>query len=152
MTSLLFAILLSLNTVCFALDTNSSVSEAVEYIENQFNSENYKIDESSNAIKLLFLKEWPEDALLGLQLAILDADYSISDSDQIGALIDYVDPTGEYWVRGQISRSLEVNLASEKIYAAVYYVFGGEWGREEDFRRYFIVDAKGNLLTSGQVR
>lgn len=150
MKSLIVLTFLLFSQLSLAITPQASVDEAVQFIESQFTQKNYKIDENNSAINLLFLKEWPENPLLGLHIALLDEGYEVTDSDNLGALIDYVDPSGEYAVQGRIVRSLEIKLNSETIYAVVYYVFGGEWGREEDFRKFYIVDAKGQLLKSGQ--
>jgi hypothetical protein len=150
MKSLVVLSFLLFTQLSFAITSQVSIDEAVQFVENQFVKNNYKIDQESSAINLLFLKEWPEIPLLGLQLALMDEGYEVTDSDNLGALIDYVDPSGEYAVQGRIIRSLEITLSTGNLYAVVYYVFGGEWGREEDFRKFYIVDAKGQLLKSGQ--
>ena len=150
MKSLIVLTFLFFSQLSLAITPQSSVDEAVQFIESQFTQKNYKIDEKNSAINLLFLKDWPENPLLGLQIALLDDGYEITDNDGLGALIDYADPSGEYIVQGRIIRSLEIKLKSGSIYAVAYYVYGGEWGREEDFRKFYIVDTKGQLLKSGQ--
>lgn len=151
MKYVLILILSLITQFALAFDGSSTVDEVVSSVSNSLDNKNYKLENESKFAGVLFLEKWPEDALLGLQVAILDRNFEITDKNTLGVWIDYVDPSGEYSLRGSILRSYKISLNKESVYVAIYDAFGGEWGREENLYLYYIISEKGHLLKYGRV-
>lgn len=135
----------------FAIDKTTSVQDAITIIQDRVESDHYKLDLLEDNVKLQYLKTWPLEIVDGLKTALLADEYAISDDEQLGALIDYVDPSGEYSVSGKIIRSVTVSLDQATLYVAIYSVFGGEWARESEYKLIYIFDSKGTLLFKDQI-
>ncbi len=146
--SLVTTILLNLISInAFAIDKSMSVEDVLVLIQSRVEADEYKLDMLEDNVSLQYLKTWPVEILGGLKKALTDDKYFISDDDQLGALIDYIDPSGEYSVSGKIVRSVTVNLQSEVLFVAIYSAYGGEWGRESEFKFFYVLDSKGNLIS-----
>jgi hypothetical protein len=148
--SIIFALIFNLN-LALALDSNSTVDQAVNYIETELDSENYALGAKAKNINLFYLKDWPKVTLEGLYTALEADEYLITDADNLGVWINYVDRSGEFSLEGVIYRSFKVELQTETLYVVIYNIRGGEWSREEEFKLAYILDSKGLLLSTKRI-
>ena len=92
------------------------------------------------------MNKWPQPVLEGFGDYLSGFDYYMN---EYLTSLTYEDPSGEYGVRGRIQRSLEVTVDGEKAYIAYYLFIGGEWGREEVYHDYYVLDSIGDVITKG---
>ncbi len=134
----------------FAMDRATLVQDAVLILEAQLIQDNYKIETTDDNAKVLYLKDWPSQVINGLTSALVSEQYVVTDNDGLGVFIDFVDPSGEFSVRGKILRSVEISLNTNTLFIAVYSVYGGEYGRNTEFKKYYILNSLGQILAQGQ--
>lgn len=147
----IFVLLINLNFAS-ALDSKSTVDEAVVYVKNELASKNYALGAKANNIDLVYLKEWPAGIISALEEALQDDNFFIVDEDRLAVAIEFDDGVSDYSLSGTIYRSFEIELEKTKLYVAIYSVWGGEWSRETESKRYYIFDADESLLAKGQIQ
>lgn len=128
---------------------SQSLQEKLAEVEVLLES-TYKV-ESLEGVEILYLEKWPVETQRSL--------YSVLTESPAPLLVDIEDlvnfqwgsEDGEYVIQGTIRRSVTVSAEGEKLYLAYYAVWGGEWGREQNFGRYFVLDSEGRFLKQADI-
>jgi hypothetical protein len=133
-----------LTSACYGMNLNLQ-SEVLDILV-EFESGELQVEDKFDSTELVYLNKWPQQVMEGFGDYLSGFDYYM---DEYLTRLTYEDPSGEYGVRGKIQRSLVVTVDGEKAYIAYYLFIGGEWGREEVYHDYYVLDSLGDVVTKG---
>lgn len=109
----------------------------------------YRLDEVFPNVTSSAMKEWPKEVRQSMYLKLWQPGFSAGvDENDPSRFTRFPSPGYEY--SGHIVRTMIAEVEGQTVYIAIYFVIGGEIGRDQRFYEYYFLNEKGELFASGR--
>lgn len=136
--------------IAFGSFAGASESELIQVENHLLEGGTYRLDEVFPAVQQAAIKEWPKQVRESMFLKLWQPGFSAGvDENDPSRFTRFPSPGYEF--SGHIVRTMTASLDGRMVYIAIYFVIGGEIGRDQRFYEYYFLNEKGELLRSGRI-
>ena len=128
--------------------TGAAQTQLAEIENHLLEGGSYRLDQIFPGVREASMKEWPQEVKESIFLKLWQPGFSSFDKNDPSRFNRFPSPGYEF--SGHIVRSMTARIDGQTMYIAVYFVIGGEIGRDQRFYEYYILDGEGELITSGR--